>query len=441
MALEPKVLHVRRADRRHERRRGAGDPGPDPRPEARPQTRRSCWSSTRWTWCASWPTASSCCTTASSSPTASPAEVIASPVVQQAYLGMAPARRLPHEPAEPAGLPRSCCLHPSGADVDAGSLGAGPPQARLLPLGAAAQAPWGPHERQAAQLQGVHTHIGAYHILHGVDLAVPAGQVTMLLGRNGAGKTTTLRTIMGLWQASHGQVVFGGRRIGGPRRRPGPTAPSAAAAHAMATPEIAQLGIAYVPENMGIFADLTVQENMVLAARGARTRRRHGHGSGCEWIFGLFPALKKFWLYPAGKLSGGQKQMLAVARAIVEPRAAAADRRAEQGAGAGDRQQPDRGAARAQGARARRCCWSSRTSRSPRRLGDHVAVMDNGRVVHRGRDGRAGRGRGAAAAPARPVAGGAPVNERRRQRSAVSRAAGDASPFGVIRPFTGTTTR
>jgi branched-chain amino acid transport system ATP-binding protein len=71
---------------------------------------------------------------------------------------------------------------------------------------------------------------------------------------------------------------------------------------------------------MGIFTDLTVQENMVLAARGARNENELDRAR-LEWIFGLFPALKKFWLYPAGKLSGGQKQMLAVARAICEPRA------------------------------------------------------------------------------------------------------------------------
>ena len=90
-------------------------------------------------------------------------------------------------------------------------------------------------------LEGVHTHIGAYHILHGVDLAVPRGQLTMLLGRNGAGKTTTLRTIMGLWHASQGRVKFGQRDI-----------------TQLTTPEIAGLNIAYVPENMGIFSDLTV---------------------------------------------------------------------------------------------------------------------------------------------------------------------------------------
>ncbi len=153
------------------------------------------------------------------------------------------------------------------------------------------------------ELNAVQTHIGAYHILHGVDLQVPAGQVTMLLGRNGAGKTTTLRTIMGLWPASGGELRFQGHSIKG-----------------LATPDIAAKGIAYVPEAMGIFTDLTVQENMVLAARAARhagelDRQR------LDWIFSLFPALQKFWLHPAGKLSGGQKQMLAVARAIVEPRA------------------------------------------------------------------------------------------------------------------------
>src|SRR3546814_15419706 len=82
------------------------------------------------------------------------------------------------------------------------------------------------------RLEGVHTHIGRYHILHGVDFAVPRGQLTMLLGRNGAGKTTTLRTIMGLWQASKGHVRFDGRDI-----------------PALPTPDIAQGGNAYVPEN------------------------------------------------------------------------------------------------------------------------------------------------------------------------------------------------
>ena len=148
------------------------------------------------------------------------------------------------------------------------------------------------------QLSGVHTHIGEYHILQGVDLAVPRGGLSVLLGRNGAGKTTTLRTIMGLWKASRGTVRFDGRDI-----------------TALSTPDIAQAGIAYVPESMAVFSDLTVRENLLLAARSGPLDMAR-----VEWIFGFFPALRKFWNYPAGNLSGGQKQMVAIARAIVEPR-------------------------------------------------------------------------------------------------------------------------
>jgi branched-chain amino acid transport system ATP-binding protein len=148
------------------------------------------------------------------------------------------------------------------------------------------------------QLSGVHTHIGEYHILQGVDLVVPRGGLSVLLGRNGAGKTTTLRTIMGLWQASAGRVRFDGRDVA-----------------RLATPDIAQAGIAYVPESMAVFSDLTVRENLLLAARSGPL-----DDARVEWIFGFFPALKKFWNYPAGNLSGGQKQMVAIARAIVEPR-------------------------------------------------------------------------------------------------------------------------
>ena len=214
-------------------------------------------------------------------------------------------------------------------------------------------------------LEGVHTHIGAYHILHGVDLVVPRGGLTMLLGRNGAGKTTTLRTIMGLWHASQGQITFGGQDI-----------------TAAQTPAIAQTGIAYVPENMGIFADLTVRENMLLAARGAR-RAEEIDSKRLEWIFGLFPAIKKFWLHPAGLLSGGQKQMLAVARAIVEPRALLLI------------DEPSKGLAPAiiqNMIAAFRELKSGDTTillveqnfNFARQLGDTVAVMDDGRIVHRG---------------------------------------------------------
>ncbi len=214
-------------------------------------------------------------------------------------------------------------------------------------------------------LSGVHTHIGAYHILHGVDLAVPRGQLTMLLGRNGAGKTTTLRTIMGLWRASQGRIVFAGQDI-----------------TALPTPQIAGLGVAYVPENMGIFADLTVKENMVLAARGAKNASQID-GERLQWIFSLFPAVEKFWNHPAGKLSGGQKQMLAVARAIVEPRELLVI------------DEPSKGlapaiinnmiAAFAQlKATGVTILLVEQNINFAKRLGDTVAVMDNGVVVHAG---------------------------------------------------------
>lgn len=148
------------------------------------------------------------------------------------------------------------------------------------------------------RLDDVHTDIAQYHILHGISLDVPEGGVHVLLGRNGAGKTTTLRTIMGLWRARKGAVSFRGRDI-----------------TALGTPDIARLGIAFVPENMGIFGGLTVEENMRLAsATGQFDDQR------LQRIFALFPALEKFWDKQAHALSGGQKQMLAIARAIIEKR-------------------------------------------------------------------------------------------------------------------------
>ena len=215
-------------------------------------------------------------------------------------------------------------------------------------------------------LSGVHTHIEAYHILHGVNLEVPRGEVTMLLGRNGAGKTTTLRTIMGLWRTSQGSVTFDGKDLA-----------------RLTTPDIASLGIAYVPENMGIFGDLTVKDNMLLAARSARTTAQID-AERLAWIFQLFPAVEKFWNHPAGKLSGGQKQMLAVARAIVEPRELLIV------------DEPSKGLAPAiinnmidafdqLKKRGVTILLVEQNINFAKRLGDSVAVMDNGVVVHAGR--------------------------------------------------------
>ena len=215
------------------------------------------------------------------------------------------------------------------------------------------------------ELKDVHTHIGAYHILHGVNLQIPRGELTLLLGRNGAGKTTTLRTIMGLWQASQGDIQFNGHNI----------------TH-MNTPDIASLNIGYVPENMGIFSDLTVEENMLLAARKA-VRETQMDSDRLAWIYAMFPAVEKFWHHPAGKLSGGQKQMLAVARAMVEPRDLLIV------------DEPSKGLAPAivqnmmEAFQKMKTCGVTillveQNIHFAEQLGDSVAVMDNGRVIHAG---------------------------------------------------------
>ena len=215
------------------------------------------------------------------------------------------------------------------------------------------------------QLEGVHTHIGAYHILHGADLVVPRGQLTMLLGRNGAGKTTTLRSIMGLWRANRGRIVFDGRDI-----------------TALDTPDIAALGIAYVPETMGIFSDLTVKENMLLAARQAK-RASQMDAQRLRWIFSLFPAVEKFWNHPAGKLSGGQKQMLAVARAIVEPRELLIVDEPSKGLAPAIINNMIDAVAQLKSTGTTILLVEQNISFA-KRLGDSVAVMEHGRVVHAG---------------------------------------------------------
>jgi branched-chain amino acid transport system ATP-binding protein len=210
------------------------------------------------------------------------------------------------------------------------------------------------------ELNGINTHIGQYHILQGVSFKVEENSLTMLLVRNGAGKTTCLRTIMGLWRASAGTIRYQGREI-----------------QKLRTPDLARLGIAYVPENMGIFAGLTVRENMVLAARERALDERR-----LERIFDLFPAMKKFWHSQAGNLSGGQKQMLAISRAIVEPRKLLLV------------DEPTKGLAPAIiGAmieafrslkRDATLLVVEQNFHFARSLGDAVAIMDSGRIVHTG---------------------------------------------------------
>ena len=145
------------------------------------------------------------------------------------------------------------------------------------------------------EVKHIHAFINQYHILEDVDFVVPKGSITALLGRNGAGKTTTLKSILGLASVREGEILFEGKEVQGMRPF-----------------EIASLGIGFVPEHRAIFRDLSVEENLKIAERnkGDLDRKR-------EFIFNLFPDLKRFLTLRGTELSGGQQQMLAIARALV----------------------------------------------------------------------------------------------------------------------------
>ncbi len=148
------------------------------------------------------------------------------------------------------------------------------------------------------EVRDLNVHYGAIHALHGVTLSVEQGQIVTLIGSNGAGKSTTLRTISGLIRASSGAISYDGRSIA--------TLP----AH-----EIVRLGIAHAPEGRGIFANLTVEENLDM---GAFTRRDHQQvRKDRERALELFPRVRERLKQNAGTLSGGEQQMLAIARALM----------------------------------------------------------------------------------------------------------------------------
>ncbi|MBP9501446.1 MAG: ABC transporter ATP-binding protein [Candidatus Promineofilum sp.] len=152
-----------------------------------------------------------------------------------------------------------------------------------------------PTRSNVLEVRDIKTFIGQFHILDGVSVDVPDGSITVLLGRNGAGKTTTLKSILGLTPPRNGTILLNGKEIQGePAYR------------------IASKGIGYVPEHRAIFRDLSVEENLRIAERKAGDLKRRE-----EFIFDLFPDLKRLIKLPGGNLSGGQQQMLAVARALV----------------------------------------------------------------------------------------------------------------------------
>ncbi|MGE0153836.1 MAG: ABC transporter ATP-binding protein [Reyranellaceae bacterium] len=141
--------------------------------------------------------------------------------------------------------------------------------------------------------KGINTFYGPAHVLFDVDVEVGEGQMVCLIGRNGVGKSTTLKSIMGLAPVSGGSIVFQGREIS-----------------ALPSFKVARAGIGYVPEERRIFADLTVEENLEVAERGGAPWTRNS-------VYELFPALHEFRTRRGGLLSGGQQQMLTIARTLV----------------------------------------------------------------------------------------------------------------------------
>ena len=146
------------------------------------------------------------------------------------------------------------------------------------------------------EVTALHAFYGETEVLHGIDFAVVSGGVTALLGANGAGKTTTLRAISGMVRVG-GDIIFDGEAIGG-----------------RATEAIARRGVGHVPDGRGTFLELTVEENLRL---GAISRRDRAVGGDIERMFGYFPKLRERLRQQAGTLSGGEQQMLAIARALL----------------------------------------------------------------------------------------------------------------------------
>lgn len=145
------------------------------------------------------------------------------------------------------------------------------------------------------EVHDIHTFIGQFHILEGVSVKVPTNSITVLLGRNGVGKTTTLKSIIGLTPPTNGTIKYKDEEINGWRSY-----------------NIARLGIGYVPDYRAIFNQLSVEENLKLAER-----HKGELDKKLDFIFDVFPDIERLYQWPGGQLSGGQQQMLAVARALV----------------------------------------------------------------------------------------------------------------------------
>jgi branched-chain amino acid transport system ATP-binding protein len=148
------------------------------------------------------------------------------------------------------------------------------------------------------EIRDLNVHYGAIHALHGISISVEQGQIVTLIGSNGAGKSTTLRTVSGLLRPTSGSIIYDGKPI------------SATPAH-----EIVRMGVAQAPEGRGIFANLTVEENLDMGAYSRRDREQIGKDR--RRALELFPRIGERLKQNAGTLSGGEQQMLAIARALM----------------------------------------------------------------------------------------------------------------------------
>ena len=209
------------------------------------------------------------------------------------------------------------------------------------------------------ELRRVHAYYGRSHVLYGVDLAAREGEVVSLLGRNGAGKTTTLKAIVGLVDVTGGEILYEGRSLSGLR-----------------THEISRAGIGFVPEDRRIFGDLTVIENLEVGERpgGPWTRER---------VFGLFPKLRELADHRGGSLSGGEQQMLTIARTLMtDPRLLLLDEPSEGLAPVVVRTLAETIAALKEAGLT--ILLSEQNVRFARRLADRAYIIEKGRITFEG---------------------------------------------------------
>jgi len=207
--------------------------------------------------------------------------------------------------------------------------------------------------------KGINTYYGPAHVLFDVDVAVAEGQMVCLIGRNGVGKSTTLKSIMGLAPIASGSIAFEGRDIS-----------------ALPSFKVARAGIGYVPEDRRVFADLTIEENLEVAERGGTPWTR-------ESVYELFPALYEFRTRRGGLLSGGQQQMLTIARTLVgNPRLLLIDEPTEGLSPIVVRSLEDM--IRGLKAKGQTMLLAGQDIRFSLSVADYIYVLDRGRVVYSG---------------------------------------------------------